>query len=58
MAMHDHTSDYAALIGRTRVCGEYLAYSPRTALRDIQQLVERGIFVKNPGGGRRLCRFV
>lgn len=26
--------------------------SPDTALRDIQQLVERGIFVKNPSGGR------
>jgi Fic family protein len=26
--------------------------SPDTALRDIRQLVERGIFVKNPGGGR------
>jgi Fic family protein len=26
--------------------------SSDTALRDIQQLVERGIFVKNPGGGR------
>jgi Fic family protein len=26
--------------------------SPDTALRDIQQLVERGIFVQNPGGGR------
>ena len=26
--------------------------STDTALRDIQQLVEKGILVKNPGGGR------
>ena len=24
-----------------------------TALRDIQELKERGIFIQNPGGGRR-----
>jgi len=26
--------------------------SPDTALRDIHELVERGILAKNPGGGR------
>ena len=26
--------------------------STDTALRDIQQLVERGVLVRNPGGGR------
>jgi len=26
--------------------------SQDTALRDIQQLVERGVFIRNPAGGR------
>lgn len=39
---HINTSKYATLA----------KCSPDTALRDIQQLVERGIFVQNPGGGR------
>lgn len=44
-------------------CGESGAYSPQvlrrirkcsidTALRDIQDLLERGLFIRNPGGGR------
>lgn len=37
-----HTSKYA----RIAKC------SPDTALRDINQLVEHGIFIRNPGGGR------
>jgi Fic family protein len=39
---HINTSKYAKLA----------KCSPDTALRDIQPLVERGIFVQNPGGGR------
>ena len=39
---HMHTSKYAKLA----------KCSNDTALRDIQDLKERGIFIKNPGGGR------
>ena len=39
---HINTSKYATLA----------KCSPDTALRDIQQMVERGIFVQNLGGGR------
>jgi Fic family protein len=39
---HLTTSKYARLAG----C------SNDTALRDIRELLERGIIVKNPGGGR------
>lgn len=39
---HINTSKYATLA----------KCSQDTALRDIQQLVERSIFVQNPGGGR------
>ena len=39
---HMHTSKYAKLA----------KCSNDTALRDIQNLKERGIFIKTPGGGR------
>jgi len=39
---HINTSNYATLA----------KCSPDTALRDIQQLLEHGIFVQNPGSGR------
>jgi Fic family protein len=39
---HMNTSKYA----RIAKC------SPDTALRDIRELLERGILVQNPGGGR------
>ena len=39
---HMNTSKYASLA----------KCSPDTALRDIQDLKERGVFIQNPGGGR------
>ena len=40
---------------RRIICGEYAKFtkcSTDTALRDIRELLERGILVQNPGSGR------
>jgi len=36
----------------TQQTGRVAKCSKDTALRDIQELKERGVFVQNPGGGR------
>jgi Fic family protein len=36
----------------TSTWAKLVKYTHDTALRDIQPLVERGVLVRNPGGGR------